>query len=43
MKNSKGSVPSALFDDLLLHFRDGLAIENMVGGTIQRVSFDQLT
>ena len=43
MKNSRDSVPAALLDDLLSHFRDGPAIENMVGGIIQCVSLDQLT
>ena len=43
MKNSRDFVPSALFDDLLLHFRDGATTENMVGGMIQRGPLDQLT
>ena len=32
MNKSRDSVPPALFDDLLLHFRDSPAIENMIDG-----------
>ena len=31
VKNSRGSIASALFDDLILYFRDGPVIEGMIG------------
>ena len=37
MKETRDTVPSALFDDLLLYFCDGPATDGVVGGRVRSV------